>query len=145
MFFGESLTMRITDGIVLVPHFLTRLVAIFGFSFFSVTAACAQDADAEVEMSDEEAEAQTMAMVETFGWEREGSGNLGSQATIEIPEGYRFTGRSGTEKLMQLFGNQPSPSCCLRQFTSRLTTMYGALVFMSPTSFQDHQKVREIL
>ena len=47
-----------------------------------------------------------MEEIESFGWEREGVGKLGRIAQIEIPEGYRFTGKRGTEKLMKLYGNQ---------------------------------------
>ncbi len=63
----------------------------------------------EAELSDEEAEAQFMRMVERLGWEREGEGSLGDQAEISIPEGYRFSGKSGTNELMKLMGNPHSP------------------------------------
>ena len=64
--------------------------------------------DSEQEMSEEEAEAQFMEYIEGFGWEREGRGDLGGEADIAIPEGYRFTGGEGTNQLMETFGNPPA-------------------------------------
>ena len=64
---------------------------------------CVSSADAQAadELSDAEREALWMEMVEEYGWERSGRGKLDSQADIAIPEGFRFTGKRGTEKLMK--------------------------------------------
>jgi len=48
-----------------------------------------------------------MEEIEKLGWVREGSGKLGSYATIDIPSGFRFTAASGTKKMMELMGNIP--------------------------------------
>ena len=110
--------MKKTDENMTALQCLIRSVVVVGLGLFCASSAFGQGADpgaegeveAEVEMTDEEAEAQLMELIESFGWEREGTGKLGSQATINIPDGYRFTGRPGTEKLMQLYGNRPSPA-----------------------------------
>lgn len=70
-------------------------------------AACltsAQETPARAEPSAEE----IGEFIESFGWQREGVGELGSQATLKIPEGYRFSGVSGTLKLLELYGNLTS-------------------------------------
>ncbi|MCB1227610.1 MAG: DUF2167 domain-containing protein [Verrucomicrobiales bacterium] len=64
---------------------------------------------AEVASAEEQAR-QFYEMVETFGWERSGVGQLGSEAEIDIPKGYRFSGSSGCQKLMQLYGNPTNES-----------------------------------
>jgi uncharacterized membrane-anchored protein len=59
--------------------------------------------------ADAEAQAKQMiAEIETFGWTREGEGPLGSHATVAIPRGYRFTGPSGTKKMLEMTGNRAS-------------------------------------
>ena len=49
-------------------------------------------------------------LMESIDWKTEGSGSLGSYATINVPTGYRFTGTAGTVKLMEAFGNLTSGS-----------------------------------
>jgi uncharacterized membrane-anchored protein len=41
-------------------------------------------------------------------WTTSGTGNVGDKATIQVPEGFRFTGNAGTVKLMEAFGNLTS-------------------------------------
>ncbi len=99
------------EGLVLHSRFyrlaMIGLISILGN--WSLECGRAQEAEEiEVEMSDEEAEAQFMEYVESFGWERSGRGNLGDEADIAIPDGYRFTGREGTSQLMEAYGNPPS-------------------------------------
>ncbi|MCB1089188.1 MAG: DUF2167 domain-containing protein [Verrucomicrobiae bacterium] len=73
---------------------------------FSISSLQAQDKPAaEQEMSEEEAQKAFMEHVESLGWQRDGVGSLKSEAEIQIPEGYRFTGTDGTQKLMTAFGN----------------------------------------
>lgn len=47
-------------------------------------------------------------LVKSIDWKTEGSGSLGSLATLEVQSGYRFTGTQGTVKLMEAFGNLTS-------------------------------------
>ncbi len=47
-------------------------------------------------------------LVQSIDWKTDGSGSLGNMATLAVPEGYRFTGTSGTVKLMEAYGNLTS-------------------------------------
>ena len=38
-------------------------------------------------------------------WQREGAGTLGKEAEVQIPEGFMFTSRKGTERFLKLTGN----------------------------------------
>ena len=49
-------------------------------------------------------------MVESFGWTRQGKGNIGGMAEIAIPQGYRFTDGKGASKMLEFYGNPPSNS-----------------------------------
>lgn len=81
-------------------------VAVFFFAAFFGPFTRAQDSPpAEAELSDEEAEKAFLEQVESLGWKRDGEGLLKSEARIAIPPGYRFTGTSGTQKLMEAYGN----------------------------------------
>ena len=44
-------------------------------------------------------------LVESIEWKTDGNGDLGNHATINVPTGYRFTGKEGTKKMMETFGN----------------------------------------
>jgi len=48
--------------------------------------------------------------MEKVGWLREGAGDLGGVAKIDIPKGYRFTHGSGASRVLELSGNLPQPS-----------------------------------
>lgn len=52
--------------------------------------------------------AQEINPLEKFSWQTSGTGNIGSHATINIPEGYRFLNGQETAQVMELFGNLPS-------------------------------------
>lgn len=68
----------------------------------------AQDAPAEAPPTQEEQAAMAkefLDRVESFGWTRQGTGNLGSIAQVNIPQGWRFTDGNGTRKLLELTGN----------------------------------------
>jgi uncharacterized membrane-anchored protein len=69
-----------------------------------------EGAAAEPEMTDEEMTKEYLDAIETFGWTREGQGDIGSYADIAIPSGYRFSGKDGASKLLQLWGNPGSVS-----------------------------------
>lgn len=47
-------------------------------------------------------------LLESIEWKKEGSGALGNIATIDVPNGYAFTGAAGTIKLMEAYGNLTS-------------------------------------
>jgi uncharacterized membrane-anchored protein len=61
----------------------------------------------EKENPEDAAFAKFMASID---WKTEGSGDLGGRAALTIPAGYRFTGSSGTVKLMEAYGNLTSGS-----------------------------------
>ena len=45
--------------------------------------------------------------IESFGWTRTGSAQIGSMAKVAIPQGWRFTSGSGTQEMLKLYGNIP--------------------------------------
>ncbi len=47
-------------------------------------------------------------LVDSIDWKTSGSAPVGKMATIEVPEGYRYTGGPGTIKLMEMYGNLTS-------------------------------------
>lgn len=55
------------------------------------------------EMSPEEAE--FVKVLKSIEWEESGKGSIGTKANINVPEGYLYTGKPGTVKLMQYYGN----------------------------------------
>lgn len=58
---------------------------------------------AEESMSPEEK--AFMAVIDSITWEKSGTGQVGSYATLKVPEGYIYTGGPGTIKLMETYGN----------------------------------------
>jgi len=64
-----------------------------------------QEGKDEKPLSPEERQKAIQKEIESFGWTRSGKGKLGSEAHIQIPEGYRFTGKSGTKKMLEFTGN----------------------------------------
>lgn len=44
-------------------------------------------------------------LIDSLDWNTGGTGNVGRHATIQVPEGYRYTGSAGTIKLMEFYGN----------------------------------------
>jgi uncharacterized membrane-anchored protein len=54
------------------------------------------------------AQQEMLEEIEKFGWSREGKGQLGNKAVVEIPKGYRFTKATGTQKMLQMYDNIPS-------------------------------------
>jgi uncharacterized membrane-anchored protein len=54
------------------------------------------------------AQQEMLEEIEKLGWSREGKGQLGNKAVVEIPKGYRFTKATGTQKMLQMYDNIPS-------------------------------------
>ncbi len=48
------------------------------------------------------------AKIESFGWTRQGSAQIGSMAQVSIPQGWRFTPGSGAREMLKLSGNLTS-------------------------------------
>ena len=68
--------------------------------------ALAQPADEGDEGVSQEAMSEAERQYRSISWQGPGTdASLGAEAHIVIPEGYRFTGRQGTQTLMQLYGN----------------------------------------
>lgn len=80
--------------------------AITAMSFLHPLAAQPEAPAPSVEQT--EADARFQQLLNLAQWTTSGAGNLGDKATIEVPEGFRFTGSSGTVKLMEAFGNLTS-------------------------------------
>ena len=69
-------------------------------------AALAQPADEGAEGGDQAAMSEAEKQYRSIQWQEAGAdAQLGSEAHVKIPEGYVFTGRQGTQTLMQLYGN----------------------------------------
>ena len=58
--------------------------------------------------ADEKAAREEMAKIEAIGWTREGVGQIGGRAEINVPRGLRFTGPSGAGKFKTMTGNLSS-------------------------------------
>ena len=69
-----------------------------------------KESKTEKPLDPEAAQKAMKAKIEAYGWTRTGKGKLGTVAEIDIPQGYRFTGKSGSQKMMELFGNIPNNS-----------------------------------
>ena len=66
----------------------------------------AQPADEGTEGGDQAAMSEAEKQWRSIDWKEAGTdAQLGTEAHIKIPEGYMFTGRKGTQTLMQLYGN----------------------------------------
>ena len=72
-------------------------------SFSAVAQAPAEAPEATP--ADEAQNDEFVKLVQSIDWKTEGSGSLGSYATLNVPTGYRFTSTAGTVKLMEAFGN----------------------------------------
>lgn len=58
------------------------------------------------EEGSQQAVSEAQQIYDSIAWEPAGTdAQLGTEAHITIPEGYRFTSRKGTQTLMQLYGN----------------------------------------
>ncbi len=52
-------------------------------------------------------------------WERNGTGKIDKMATIQIPQGYRFTGEEGTEEILVIAAIAGIFKWFKRMFTGR--------------------------
>jgi len=77
-------------------------------SFLDLGFVAAQNQGSSQLLSREAALKQVQKELETFGWQRSGRGELGSLAEVDIPAGYRFTGKEGTQKMLEYSGNTPT-------------------------------------
>jgi uncharacterized membrane-anchored protein len=59
----------------------------------------------ELSAEEDAAMKQFKQVFDSVSWKTEGSGALGGVATLNVPEGYRFTEAAGTIKMMEAFGN----------------------------------------
>lgn len=89
---------------------LRQLLCAATFTCIAAYPAFAQEpADAPAEQpAAAEQENEFTKLVRSLDWTTEGAGTLGNLATLAVPEGYRFTGQSGTIKLMEAYGNLTS-------------------------------------
>lgn len=53
-------------------------------------------------------QSEFVKMIKGLDWKVQGAGALGGRASLTIPSGYRFTGSTGTVKLMEAYGNLTS-------------------------------------
>lgn len=74
--------------------------------FTALVPASGQEAPKNEAAARTEAE-KMMQTIENLGWVREGSGKLGSYASIQVPQGFRFTAAKGAKKMMEIMGNIP--------------------------------------
>lgn len=73
-------------------------------TFASIHAADAQN-EVEPPAVEEAQPDPYQKLIGSIQWKTEGTGDVGSMATLRIPSGYRFTGDTGTVRLMEAFGN----------------------------------------
>lgn len=74
-------------------------------------AGAAAAAPVPAEPTEQERAAQRKALedkIESFGWTRAGTAQLGSIAQVGIPKGWRFTAGKGTQEMLKIFDNIPS-------------------------------------
>jgi uncharacterized membrane-anchored protein len=93
-----------TNMIAKLRHILCRAVLAMAMTApaFAQEAAEAPEGAAAAEAA---AVARFNKLVDSIDWKTEGSGSLGSMATLNVPSGYRFTAAAGTLSLMEAYGN----------------------------------------
>lgn len=88
---------------------LSKLLPLFSvFSLSFSIPAIAQPAAPEAPAAEQtapEGPNPFVQLVESLSWTTSGEAGIGHQATINVPEGYRFTGQPGSSKLMEFYGN----------------------------------------
>lgn len=94
----------------MIPHLRPLLLAcLAAFSPIQAQQPAGTQADPTPEQQAEQLK-KLNEMVESFGWTRQGKGNIGGMAEIAIPQGYRFTDGKGASKMLEFYGNPPSNS-----------------------------------
>ncbi len=99
--------MKIEGNPLWVRVFAVGLIALVGVEFAAAQAPAEADAPAA---ADGAVDAEGLAIaqaLEAMGWKREGVGELGEWAEVQIPKGYRFTGKSGTKQFLEFTNNIP--------------------------------------
>lgn len=92
----------------MIPHLRPLLLACLA-AFSTIQAQQPAGTQAEPTPEQQAAELKKLnEMVESFGWTRQGKGNIGGMAEIVIPQGYRFTDGKGAKKMLEFYGNPPS-------------------------------------
>ena len=84
---------------------LRRLFLALSFVIATTHPGAAQEAAEAAPPAEQVEVSPFMQLVESIDWTTSGSGSLGSMATLEVPEGYRFTASPGTIKMMEAYGN----------------------------------------
>ena len=94
----------------MIPHLRPLLLACLA-AFSPIQAQQPAGTQAEPTPEQQAAELKKLTeMVDSFGWTRQGKGNIGGMAEIAIPQGYRFTDGKGASKMLEFYGNPPSNS-----------------------------------
>jgi uncharacterized membrane-anchored protein len=88
----------------MIPKLL-RLSCVMALAFAPAAIAQGEAESAAAESSESDAFTEFMSTIE---WTTSGSGGIGNHGAIEVPEGYIFTGQSGTVRLMEAYGNLTS-------------------------------------
>ena len=96
----HEIRVLVVDDSKMARNFVSRVLRSLGIERITE----ATDGSEAVEMTEEEAEAEFYAVVEELGWTRNGRGDMGAWADIDIPSGFRFTERKGSQQLMEMFG-----------------------------------------
>lgn len=57
-----------------------------------------------------EEESPQIKEIQALRWQKGGSGDIASMASVKVPDGYGFLGEADTSKFLQLAGNPPRPN-----------------------------------
>jgi len=90
--------------------FATGMIALMGVVFAAAQTSAEADSPAEAAADEAVIDEESLAIaqaLEAMGWQREGVGELGEWAEVQIPQGYRFTGKSGTKQFLEFTENIP--------------------------------------
>lgn len=90
------------------PSFLPRIMLVTMLALISSLQAQQTNPAELVKPSPEEIKRRIQERIDTIeklGWTRQGKGLLSDKAEVVIPQGYRFTNGSGTQRMMELSEN----------------------------------------
>ncbi len=90
-----------------IPCIRLQALCLAGLTCLLAAGLRAQEAEPG-EADQEAARAEALEKIESFGWSREGFGQLADHAQIAIPQGWRFTEGDGTRKMLEISGNLAS-------------------------------------
>ncbi|GKT14641.1 hypothetical protein AVHY2522_05305 [Acidovorax sp. SUPP2522] len=77
--------------------------------------------------------------VKALHWIDQGQGEIGSNATVKIPKGYAFLDDKDTAKLLQLYGNPPTPNHYL--IAPRSLDWFAVFSFDDTGYIKDDEKI----